>query len=281
MEDKQGCVGMRDRGYRKTWLAITIVSLVGWPVAATAQESDEQALAIKLSNPVAALISVPAQFNWDRGIGTLDEGRRLTVNVQPVIPLTLSSDWNLISRTIVPVIWQDDVVPGAGSQFGLGDIVQSLFLSPAAPVGGWIMGAGPVFLLPTGTDDLLSTKKWGAGPTAVFLRQQSGFTYGALANHIWSFAGDDERDDISATFLQPFFAYSTPAAWTFTLQTESTYDWENEQWAVPLAAIVSKVIRLGGSTWSVAGGLRYWAEAAPGGPEGFAGRAVITLLLPR
>ena len=248
---------------------------------ARAQQPDNQELAVKLSNPVAALISVPAQFNFDRGIGSLDDGQRLTVNVQPVVPFELSSDWNLISRTIVPVIWQDEIAPDAGSQFGIGDVVQSLFLSPVAPVAGWIVGAGPVLLLPTGTDDLLSAKKFGVGPTAVVLKQQSGFTYGALVNHIWSVAGDDDRQDLSATFLQPFLAYATPAAWTFTLQTESTYDWNGEQWSVPLAAIVSKVTRLGGRTWSVAAGLRYWADAPESGPEGLAGRLAVTLLLPR
>jgi hypothetical protein len=111
----------------------------------------------------------------------------------------------------VPVVWQDDVVSGAGNQFGLGDVVQSLFFSPKAPTeSGWIVGAGPVFLLPTGTDDLLTTDKWGAGPTAVAFKQQGPWTYGALTNHIWSFAGDDRRADVNATFLQPFLSYTTP-----------------------------------------------------------------------
>lgn len=268
------------RGSGRTWLA-AMALLAGGPVAVDGQQADDQELALKLSNPVAALISVPAQFNYDRGIGSLDEGSRLTVNVQPVIPFGLSSDWNLISRTIVPVIWQDEIAPGAGHQFGIGDVVQSLFLSPVQPVGGWIVGAGPVLLLPTGTDDQLSLRKFGLGPTAVVLKQQGGLTYGALVNHIWSVAGDEDRPDVSATFLQPFLAYATATAWTFTLQTESTYDWNGEQWSVPLAAIVSKVVRLGGRTWSLAGGLRYWSTAPDSGPEGLAGRLAVTLLLPR
>ena len=260
---------------------VALASLALGPAAAVGQQADNQELAIKLSNPVSALVSVPTQFNYDRGIGSLDEGSRLTVNVQPVIPFELSSDWNLISRTIVPVIWQDEIAPGTGSQFGIGDVVQSLFLSPVRPVGGWIVGAGPVLVVPTATDDLLGTKKFGVGPTAVVLKQQNAFTYGALVNHIWSVAGDDNRPDVSATFLQPFFAYATASAWTFTLQTEATYDWNGEQWTVPLAALVRKVTRLGGLTWSFAGGLRYWAAAPDSGPEGFAGRLAATLLLPR
>jgi len=116
---------------------------------------------------------MPLQLNFDDNIGPLDQGSRVTLNIQPVIPITLNEDWNLISRTILPVISQKDIFPGSGSQSGLGDTIQSLFFSPAEPTAsGWIWGAGPAFLLPTASDDLLGTGKWGAGPTAVALKQQ-------------------------------------------------------------------------------------------------------------
>jgi hypothetical protein len=198
------------------------------------------------------------------------------------VPIDLNEDWNLISRTILPVVWQDDIFPGAGSQSGIGDVVQSLFFSPKAPTeGGWIWGAGPVFLFPTGSDDLLTTDKWGIGPTAVVLKQQGPWTYGALANHIWSYAGDDDRDHVNATFLQPFLSYTTPTAWSFTIQTESTYDWDNEEWSVPIGGIISKVTNLGGQMVSFSGGVRYWADSPDSGPEGWGFRFVTTLLFPR
>ena len=257
------------------------LTLSGFSPQAFAQESAAD-LAKKLSNPVAALISVPLQLNYDDKIGANEGGKRWLLNVQPVIPITLNEDWNIISRTILPVVSQADIFPGAGSQSGIGDIVQSVFLSPKAPsANGLIWGAGPVFLLPTGTDDLLTAKKWGAGPTAAVLKQQNGWTYGALANHIWSFAGDSARPDISTTFLQPFLSYTTPAAWTYAVNTESTYDWKNNQWSVPLNLFVSKVTKVGSQLMSVGGGVRYWAASPDSGAHGWGFRLVVTLLFPK
>ncbi|MEJ2289761.1 MAG: hypothetical protein P8Y02_14190, partial [Deinococcales bacterium] len=210
------------------------------------------------------------------------DGDRFQLNAQPVVPVSLNRDWNLISRTIVPVIHQSDIVPGAGSQTGLGDTVQSVFFSPKEPTaGGWIWGAGPVLLLPTGTDDLLTADQWGVGPTGVALKQNGPWTYGALANHIWSVAGDDDRADVNSTFIQPFLSYTTPEAWTFTVQTESTYDWEGGGWSVPVNVLATKVVRLGGQLASVGGGVRYWADSTDSGPEGFGVRLVFTLLFPK
>ncbi|MCJ7830867.1 MAG: hypothetical protein MUP74_05710, partial [Desulfobacterales bacterium] len=136
---------------------IAAFAMVHAPVA-LAQEAEE--LAKKLSNPIASLISIPMQLNYDTNIGPGDDGDRFVLNVQPVVPISISEDWNLISRTIVPIIYQDDIFTGAGDQFGLGDTVQSLFLSPKAPTsGGLSWGVGPVLLLPTGTDDLLGAGK--------------------------------------------------------------------------------------------------------------------------
>ncbi|MGR4893114.1 hypothetical protein ACIPPQ_18940 [Sphingopyxis sp. LARHCG72] len=251
---------------------------LGLVAPAAAQDSD---LAKKMSNPVAALISVPIQYDYNGRIGE-KEGAQITVNIEPVIPISIGRDLNLVSRTILPVKWQNDVAGNSGRQAGLGDTVQSFFISPKAPTsGGLIWGAGPAFLLPTGTDHLLGDKKWGIGPTAVALKQSGPWTYGMLANHLWSFAGAGQRDGVSATFAEPFLSYTTGDAWTLGINTETSYDWKSSSWSVPVNVQLSKLTAIGGQPVSLQTGVRYWAASAPGGPDGLGFRATITLLFPR
>lgn len=165
---------------------------------------------------------------------------------------------------------------------GLGDIVASQFFSPKAPTaGGWIWGIGAVELIPSASEERLGGEKWGFGPTAVVLRQDGPLTFGLLTNHIWSIAGDDERADVNATFVQPFVSYIMKTKTTFGVLTESTYDWENEAWSVPLIAQVSQLFKIGPQILQFTVGARYWADSPDNGPEGWGARAQLTLLFPK
>ena len=211
-----------------------------------AEAEEDAELAKKTQNPVADLISVPFQNNINFGVGPQDDVQYI-LNVQPVIPFRLTEDWNLISRTIMPLIYQPELAPGVGDVFGLGDIQQSLFLSPAKP-GKLIWGVGPILQFPTATDDSLGQGKWGAGPTAVALTVHGPWVLGALINNVWSFAGDSDRRDVNQMLLQPFVNYNLPHAWYVVTAPIITADWEAEsddRWTVPIGAGVGKIVRIG------------------------------------
>ena len=197
-----------------------------------------------------------------------------------MIPISITDDWNVISRTIIPFIHQDDVVPGS-SQGGVGDIVQSFFFSPKKP-GPWglIWGLGPVVLLPTSTDSFLGNEKFGMGPTGVVLRQDSGFTYGLLFNHLVSIGGTRRTSDVNATFVQPFLSYTTKTYTTLGINTESTYDWENSKWTVPLNATASQLLKIEGQPIQLSLGPKWYAEGPTGAPD-WGLRFVVTFLFPK
>lgn len=237
-------------------------------------------LAKKLQNPVADLISVPFQSNFEWGGGQQSNAFKYTLNFQPVIPISITKNWNVISRTILPIIQQDDVVPGT-TQGGLGDALQSFFLSPKAPGwGGIIWGVGTVFLLPTSTEDFLGAQKFGIGPTIVMLRQASGWTYGLLANHIVSINGTRATPDVRSTFLQPFLSYTTKTHTTFGINTESTYDWEGSKWTIPINPFVSQLLRIHRLPVSLQLGPKIYVEGPTEAPD-WGIRFAFVLLFPK
>jgi hypothetical protein len=253
------------------------------PTEHAAAPSDADALAKKLANPIAAMISIPFQHNFDWGSGPGGDGFQWKMNFQPVIPFKLSEDWNLVTRTILPVISQNDVggtkANPSGSQSGLSDTSMSLWFSPTKPTNGWVWGVGPAFLIPTGTDDLLTAKQWGAGATAILLKQEGHHTYGALADHIWSLGGHDGYPTVNNTFVEPFYSYTPGGGWTYTIQSETSYNWQNSEWTVPLNLEISKLMKIGSVPLQIQGGVRYYAEKPKNGPD-WGLRLNFTFLIP-
>jgi hypothetical protein len=270
---------MRSLQPKQCWLPCAFFLWVG---AADAEDSAE--LAKKALNPVAAMYSLPVQYNWDQKMGITGEGMHSVTNIQPVLPFELNDEWNLISRTILPVIDQHGQAPdGLADKSGTGDVTQSFFFSPKHPThSGWILGAGPALLIPTGSDRLISSRQWGLGPTGVALKQSNGWTRGILANHIWSLSGEQPNaQKVNQTFLQPFLSYTTHTYTTFGVNTESTYNWQTREWSVPVNLTVTQLLRLGGHPLTIQLGPRYWADSPEDGAHGWGFRAAITFLFPR
>jgi hypothetical protein len=267
---------------QRAWLLTLVMSVLALAAPARAQDDQAAELARKLANPVASLISVPLQYNYDTYGGANDGAAASRFVVQPVIPFSLNEDWNLITRTIIPFVDQQDFPAAALNESGLGDTTASFFFSPKSPTaGGWIWGAGPILLLPTATKDVLGTEKWGIGPTGVLLKQSGPWTVGLLAGHIWSVAGDGNRADVSSTTLQPFFSYTTKSHTTIGAYTESAYDWKGEQWQVPLIVQAGQLFKIGPQILQFAVAAKYWAKAPDDGPEGWGLRLQLTLLFPK
>lgn len=258
------------------FIAISIMTML---FDARAQSGNSQQLAKQLANPVSNLISVPLQNTYNCCLGP-DNAGRTTLNIQPVVPYKLNPDWNLIIRTIIPVLYQQAPAPEMTNLFGIGDIVQSFFLSPAQPQNGLIWGFGPAFLWPSASSPELGMKKWGAGPTGVMLKQFDGWTLGGLANHIWSYAGDSSRDTISATLLQPFISHTFPNTVGISLSTETSYDWTHQQWTVPINLGVSKVFSFGKQHVSLGIAGQYYAVKPAYGPD-WGVRFTATFLFPK
>lgn len=235
--------------------------------ATPARSEDAQELAKKLNNPISDLVSVPLQFNWEFGHGPADDMWQIT-NLQPVVPFAITPNTNMIARLIMPTI----NTPGETIE---GDMTGSLFFSPAHSTG-LVWGVGPVLSLPR------TGRKWGLGPTAVVLRIDRNRTYGALVNHVWSFAGDEDAPDVNQSFIQPFFAVTTGKAMTFTIQSEMVANWEapdGEEWTVPLNLLVSKVAKFGPIPASFGAGPGVYLVSPEDGPE-WRLRGVVTLMLP-
>jgi hypothetical protein len=260
-------------------LAAAVFSTVAAPVA-RAQSGSE--LAGQVVNPFTSTVKVPVQLSYDKSIGPANGGKAFPLNIQPLIPFALDADWDIISRTILAIVTQKDIFPGAGSQSGAGDTLQSFFISPQKVNSrGVDWGLGAAVLLPTATNDLLGSKKWALGPTGGVFRDAGPWTVGILANHIWSAAGSGKGGRINSTFLQPVLSYTTSDAWSYTLQTEAAYDRTTKQWSVPIEGSIGKLKQFGSQQVNLEAGVHYWVPSPESGPKRWGFSFTTTLLFPK
>ena len=213
-----------------------------------AQSDDSGDLAKASQNPVGNLVSLPFQNNTSFGIGPNDAISNV-LNIQPVYPVGLSENWNLINRGIVPLIYREEVLPALeiGDATGLGDISYTGFISPAKP-GKLIWGVGPSFLFPTATEDRWASDKWSAGAGVVLLTMPGHWVLGVLVQNVWSFAGDDNADDVNQLLLQPIINYNFDKGWYFTSVPVITANWEadsDNRWTVPVGGGFGKIMKWG------------------------------------
>jgi len=250
------------------------------PAAHPGSGPSTEALAKASQNPVAAMISVPFQNNTNFNTGPYNRTQDI-LNIQPVVPMSLNSEWNVISRTIIPVMSQPNPVFDSSTS-GIGDVTQSLFLSPAKP-GAVIWGLGPVFTVPSASDRILGTGKFLAGPTAVALIMPGHWVIGVLVNNQWSVAGDPLRKDVNTFLAQPFVNYNMEGGWYLTYSPVITADWlasSDQRWTIPVGGGFGRVFHLGHQPIN-ASLSAYYNAVRPDLAGDWQLRAQVALLFPR
>ena len=228
----------------KTWALFLVVVLFALGSRYSQGQSDEE-LAKATQNPVGDLISVPLQNNTNFYAGP-EKGTQNVLNIQPVWPISISDNWNLITRTIFPMVSLPEFTAGGDRTNGMADVVFTAFISPKK-ASKLIWGVGPALLFPTATDDILATDKWGAGPSVVVLTMQGPWVAGSLFNNVWSFAGSG-ANDINLFTWQYFINYNFPGGSYFISAPIITSNWEadsGDKWTIPFGGGIGQIFRIG------------------------------------
>lgn len=245
-----------------------------------ARSRSEEHLGRELQNPLSDLAFLDFQNDFDGDLARDQEGFRYTLTVRPVLPIDIGEDWLLIARAELPVIYQRNVLgDDTGSDFGLGDILQTFYLSPKGS-SELTYGLGPAWLWPSATRDVLGREKWAVGPAAAVAIQSEGLAIGVLTHHLWSFAGARSRDDLNRTTVQPFAALTFPKGTTVRVEVEADYDWHDDRWTVPLLGGVSQVLKFSDQAVSLGVEGKYWVAHSSLDPD-WGVRFVLTFIFPR
>jgi hypothetical protein len=250
-------------------------------VVQSVHAQDTPEIAKQAQNPIASLVSVPFEndFNPRTGINKEDS---YVMEMKPVVPFTLSNDWNLITRTIIPVVQVPDLAPGVDGTSGIGDVQTSLFLSPAK-TGAVIWGAGPVVSFPTASQEILGTKKLSVGPTVVVLKIHGHWLFGTLVQNLFSVAGPSARLNVNQMLMQPFANYNLKHGWYLTSSPIITANWEvnpNQRWVVPVGGGAGRIVHFGKLPVNIYAQLFRNVER-PDGTTNWSARLQVQLLFPK
>jgi hypothetical protein len=261
-----------------TYILIVLLSVVSITTQAQSEEATSEAdLAKKAQNPIANMISVPIQVNTSYGIGA-DNRTSNVLNVQPVLPFSLGEKWNLITRTIIPIMTTPDFSSTEKSSItGLGDINLSLFFAPKESKVIW--GVGPIIALPTATDPALGAQEFGVGPSAVVVFMKGKWVYGATGNHTWSVG----NSKVNASLIQYFVNYNLPKSWYLSSAPIVTANWNatsGNEWNIPFGGVVGKLFKLGKLPVNAQAGAFYNAVKPDGGAD-WSTRFQVQFLFPK
>ena len=269
-------------------LAVAVLgTLAGAAALAQAERRAERGqdvgdLAKAAQNPIADMISLPFQNNFNFRVGPHEQLQNL-LNIQPVVPISLNQDWNVITRWITPVISQPPLTITGDREFGLGDINPSFFFSPKQPTHGIIWGIGPTFVFPSGTDKTLTQGKYSIGPTFVAVVDKGPWLVGVLINNVWSFTGKSNRPDVNQMLVQPFVNYNFPGGWYLTSSPIITANWEaghGDRWTVPIGGGFGRVFKIDKQPINMQLAA-YYNVATPTGGADWQLRAELTFLFPK
>lgn len=256
-------------------IGVKAAGMDGADIGAVVEAEEATSMAKKLSNPVADLIAVPIQYNFNRGMGADGAGRSQNLVIQPVYPVNMSNGDNFIIRPIVTAYSLNNVNGFSGA--GMGNVQIETFYSPK-PTSSFIWGVGPYLVTPSGSQGKYGSEQTGAGITGVGLTQIGPWTLGLLLVRSWAIGGDASYGTVNNFYYQPFASYTTSSNWTFGLDTESTFNYDVRKTSNQINGSVSKLVMFGDQAVSFSAGPRYSANAIPGGPQGWGARAGVTFI---
>ena len=234
----------------RNFLVITSTILLICSINISAQDSTdpapnstdtEQDLSKAAANPIANMISIPIQLNWNFGIGEYDRTQKV-FNIQPVLPFRLNDKWNVINRIIIPIIGQPENAE-SGTSWGIGNTVISSFFVPESK-GVFMWGIGSALNIPTSTAPEFGGNDFGIGPAVVMLVTPGHWVAGFTFNHTWSY----RTDELNAFFAQYFVTYNFAKGWYVNSAPVITADYtaeDGEEWIVPFGGGGGKIVKAG------------------------------------